>query len=320
MKNVFKVTPSVAFFATPRSGSTALVGAILEKYNPTLKAMADNAHAPEGRRGMPHSVAPVLQEYSGQTIVLPVRDPVERFRSAFAIKHWLRDYTGNETVDEVITIIEAQDRKKVNPHFRLQKVFLERLKTEADEIQIFQFPRDLSEMSTALMLDAVPEPDHVSKTKPDLTPEQLSRVQAIYADDIALYDSIIEAGQVWTKPPTPATKEDKAAKLQELASARYDAEVGGMDFNGVQIQTDRFTQSKISSAYAKAKEDNTLTLNWKTGSGWVTLDAAAIIDIADALFAFIQSVYSQEKSLSEQVEAAAFVEELQSIAWIPEEI
>jgi hypothetical protein len=230
MKNVFKVTNDVALFATPRSGSTALVGAILEKYHPDLKAMADNAIAPEGRRGMPQSVAPRLSYYNGETIVLPVRDPVERFRSAFAIRQWLRDYTGDESVDQTLDIIEAQAPDEVNPHFRLQSVFFDELKLEAEEVQLFQFPRDISELASALTLDTAPEPDHVSETKPDLTPEQLTRVQAIYADDIAFYDSIA-AGQVWAKPPTPVTDDEVTAMQSTLWTAYHNHSLSQLDEN-----------------------------------------------------------------------------------------
>lgn len=317
MKNVFKVTPSVAFFATPRSGSTALVGAILEKYHPDLKIMADNAHAPEGHRGMPQGVAPRLKDYNGETIVFPVRDPVERFRSAFAFRQRLCDNTGKETVDEVLDIIGAQDPQAVDPHFRLQNVFFKELQAEAREIQVFQFPRDLSELAVALTLDATPTPDHVSETKPDLTPTQIARVQEIYADDIALYESITEAGQVWTKPPTPATDVDKAEKLAELAAARYAEEMGGIEVDGILIKTDERTRSILTASMVEVRDNPVFSLlNWKLSDGnFVDLSALQILSICEAVNAHIAATFAKERTLSEQVTNATTIAELEAIKW-----
>ena len=47
----------------------------------------------------------------------------------------------------------------------------------------------------------------------------------------------------------------KAGKLQEIASARYDAEVAGITVAGVAIRTDRESQAVITGAALKAIQD-----------------------------------------------------------------
>jgi hypothetical protein len=201
MNNVLHVTDEISYFATPRAGSTAITGAILAKYDPEAKAMADNAVAPEGRRGMPQSVAKRVTDVSGKVVVMPVRNPVDRFASAFAIRHLLPIALRSvQTVDEMIDLVESLPPEQVNPHFRSQHLFLS---YEPKEMRLYRFPGHLAEMCEALGLDETVSPDHVSEEKPNLSPEQLARVQAIYADDIALFNSITEPGQVHTVPEPP---------------------------------------------------------------------------------------------------------------------
>jgi hypothetical protein len=78
--------------------------------------------------------------------------------------------------------------------------------------------------------------------KPDLTPEQVARVEAIYADDIALHNSITEVGQVYVAPPVLATEEDKVLKRMELEQIRKAAYQGDlMTSFGIPFKTDVMT-------------------------------------------------------------------------------
>jgi hypothetical protein len=221
MNNVLKVTDTVAYFATPRVGSTAITGAILAKYDPDAKAMADNAAAPEGRRGMPQSTAKREKDVTDKTVLMPVRDPVDRFKSAFAIRHLLplalREI---ETVDAMLDLLEGQDPSEVNPHFRSQHLFVS---DEPNELRFYKFPDHLTELGEALGLDAPIEPDHVSESeaKPTLTSEQETRVQALYADDITFFESITEAGQVFTPPEPEPTPIDPRQAAFDIASVAF---------------------------------------------------------------------------------------------------
>lgn len=88
----------------------------------------------------------------------------------------------------------------------------------------------------------------------------------------------------------------KALKLAELASYRYEQEVGGIAVGGVSVDTDRDTQAILTAARIYAKEDSNYTVNWKKSDGtFVTLDAATIIAIADAMATHVQSCFDNEK-------------------------
>jgi hypothetical protein len=118
--------------------------------------------------------------------IIPVRDPVERFRSACAQE--------GRTVKEALAKCEAGD---FSMHFEPVTTWL------ITDSRLFRFPDHLQDIADLLGIDEIP-PVNDSATnngpKPDLTPEELARVEAIYTDDIALFGSITEAGQVWTAP------------------------------------------------------------------------------------------------------------------------
>ena len=127
---------------------------------------------------------------------------------------------------------------------------------------------------------------------------------------------------VWVADPdyvAPSVYTDlqlaQMSKKAEMAQARYDEEVGGLDVNGTQVATDRESQTKIVAARIMAKEDPAYTVDWKADNGFVTLDATTIIAIADAVLAHIQGVFAKEKTKIAAIEAAATVEEVNAIAW-----
>lgn len=107
----------------------------------------------------------------------------------------------------------------------------------------------------------------------------------------------------------------KQIKLAEIADKRWQAETGGITINGVEIATDRESQSLLTAAVLKVKDDPSYTVNWKAKNGWFVLDAATILAVADAVRSHVQACFDREKELQEQVEAATTVEELEAIQW-----
>ncbi len=98
-----------------------------------------------------------------------------------------------------------------------------------------------------------------------------------------------------------------AAKLAALAERRWQAETGGIVIGAVPIKTDRESVSKLTAAYIKAKEAPDFVIsNWKVTEGvFVTLDAATLIAIGDAVTAHVQACFDREAALSAQILAAA---------------
>jgi hypothetical protein len=96
-----------------------------------------------------------------------------------------------------------------------------------------------------------------------------------------------------------------AARKSELAAIRYAKEVGGIVVGGAPVATDRETQAKLIAARILAKENAGYTVNWKTPAGFVSLDAATIISVADAVAAHIQACFDREAVLSAAIDNAA---------------
>ena len=107
----------------------------------------------------------------------------------------------------------------------------------------------------------------------------------------------------------------KQDKLSEIAAARYEAEIAGIEKDGSLIRTDRQTQAMISGAALKATRDEAYVCRWKTADGFVTLGAEDIIDVADTIRDHVQSCFDREAVLSDQVGAATTLEAVRAITW-----
>ena len=101
----------------------------------------------------------------------------------------------------------------------------------------------------------------------------------------------------------------KESKRSEIASARFEAEIAGIDG----IKTDRESQALITGAALKAMQDNTYSCRWKTESGFVELSALQISAVADAVRAHVQGCFDREAELLPLIEAAESPEELAAI-------
>ena len=115
-----------------------------------------------------------------------------------------------------------------------------------------------------------------------------------------------------------ASNLDGAKKLSKeyYAEKRYDYEVGGIVVGGLDVRTDRFTVERIYQARVLAKEDAAFTTDWKLGDGsFITLDAATIITIADAVTVHLKDAFTKEKVVNESIDAATTIAELEAIVW-----
>lgn len=109
----------------------------------------------------------------------------------------------------------------------------------------------------------------------------------------------------------PSFEDLRSRKYREIATARYNAEIAGVN----DIKTDRESQALITGAALKAMQDNTYTCKWKGIDGFVTLTAPQIIAIADAVRAHVQSCFDHEAELQPLIAAATTQAELDAINW-----
>jgi len=145
----------------------------------------------------------------------------------------------------------------------------------------------------------------------DLTEEELSLVTAGGAYTVV---KDTEAGLV--RDYVELTDDLINGKREEISKARYNAEVGGIEVDGVPVRTDRVTQSILGNARQYAKEDNTFSTDWKLSDGtFVTLTAPQIIAFADAVLAHVQAQFTKEKLLNDQIDAVTTTEELKAVKW-----
>lgn len=130
------------------------------------------------------------------------------------------------------------------------------------------------------------------------------------------------------RPPEPISTDDdmpvfgevdfetlKQSKHWEIADKRWRTETSGITVAGVEIATDRESQALLMGAVLVAQNNPEYVANWKARNGWAVLDAATIINIADAVRSHVQACFDREKELQEQVEAATTIEELNTIEW-----
>lgn len=115
--------------------------------------------------------------------------------------------------------------------------------------------------------------------------------------------------------PEPTFDELKALKKQQIASARYEAEIAGTVVDGVTIDTGRDSQALITGAALAAMLDENYSLNWKTTSGFIHLTAPEIIAVAQAVRAHVQACFDKEGELVARINAATTKEDLDAIKW-----
>lgn len=89
------------------------------------------------------------------------------------------------------------------------------------------------------------------------------------------------------------------------AMKRWDKETGGITMpNGLLVRTDPIAQEKISSMQ-DAFVNHVLkgTVDFKSDSGWVTVDSSAATVIYEAVVSHVQTCYALERTVAEQITA-----------------
>ena len=108
------------------------------------------------------------------------------------------------------------------------------------------------------------------------------------------------ASEITTHPLTVAEM------LSQLKSARDAAIARGIEVNGLRVQTDDLSQSRLTAAALAAQLDPGATVRWKLATGaFVELTAPQIIALALAVRAHVQACFDREADLAAQIRAAA---------------
>lgn len=101
-----------------------------------------------------------------------------------------------------------------------------------------------------------------------------------------------------------AQARDTERYADHITAYRRKRELGGTSISlggqTLEIQTDDEIQRKILAARVMAKEDADYTVNWKLPSGFVRLNATALIAISDAIRNHIQKCFDAEAAIKDQ--------------------
>jgi len=204
----FYITPTHNIAIVSKVGSSSLNSAILTTYYPEKITISVGAPIPHvdmlNRARSPKTHRPNLP------VLMLVRDPIERFRSActeVAIVYEQLDPTEAEFVvwvDQMLDKLETVGMEtRKDYHFCPQVNWL----YAGSTIKLYSYPADMdaiaAEAGLPVPLPVINSAEDQDRVKPVLTASQIARVEAFYADDIALFSSISEVGQELIVGGTP---------------------------------------------------------------------------------------------------------------------
>ena len=121
----------------------------------------------------------------------------------------------------------------------------------------------------------------------------------------------------WKIEYTVVPKEVNLVKqnlLKELNWKAREKEEEGITINGKFIDTRRKTQTRITQAVLQAQLTPDITFDWKNKNGiFETLTADYLIEVSKHIAKHVQTVFTREKELTEQINSCTTIEELKNI-------
>lgn len=111
-----------------------------------------------------------------------------------------------------------------------------------------------------------------------------------------------------------AISEYKIELKEKATQKRQDLEYGGTTVMGFPVYTDSQSQAKVMSVFILASQNPALIINWKgSDNNFHTLNAQAITALAYAVLGHVQNVFNIEKALSDRINDATTIAELEAI-------
>ncbi|MFD2142881.1 DUF4376 domain-containing protein [Ancylobacter oerskovii] len=99
------------------------------------------------------------------------------------------------------------------------------------------------------------------------------------------------------------------------AAKRWAIETAGIVVNGASIATDRESQGLITGAFVYVQANPSATVQFKAADGFVTLDAAAVTTIANAVAAHVQACFAAERDVLAGIVAGTVTDPADIDAW-----
>ncbi|WP_256576900.1 MULTISPECIES: DUF4376 domain-containing protein [unclassified Pseudomonas] len=120
---------------------------------------------------------------------------------------------------------------------------------------------------------------------------------------------------VWSFVPPESARWSVDELRLMIAAERYRREGLGVVVAGLPIDTSRDSQSLIAGMAVSALVDSAYRCNFKTGAGFVELDAVQILEISNAVRGHVQACFDREKTLLDLIAAGTFREEMLAEGW-----
>ena len=108
----------------------------------------------------------------------------------------------------------------------------------------------------------------------------------------------------------------KSRKKEEIADARWNAEIGGVEFGGMHMHTDRDSQAKYIGAIVAFQATGKLPQAWKGIDGWLPITQSdTLMGLAIAVQEHVNDCYEKEATLEAMIDKAKNKTELEAIKW-----
>lgn len=168
-------------------------------------------------------------------------------------------------------------------------------------------------LSDGLILRTVSCPTHMTAWQFDVATEG-----AIANVTLSNENYIIDGAPVFVIPPeaaAPTLEEAKTSRKAAIALARLAAEEGGIDFNGIHIDTDRVAQWQMASALITFRSGFVTSTQWKTNGQWVKITLPTLEAISAAVAQHVETCFFREKTLWDVIDACETVEAVEAVTW-----
>ncbi|WP_256805989.1 DUF4376 domain-containing protein [Pseudomonas kurunegalensis] len=107
---------------------------------------------------------------------------------------------------------------------------------------------------------------------------------------------------------------NQPALQDQLASYRFTFEVAGLELSdGLRVQTDRESQAQLFNSYNQLASGLIPDTDWKGWNGWQVANLAQLKPIAQAVAAHVRGCFRGEKAVSDAIQAAKTVAEVEAI-------
>lgn len=106
-------------------------------------------------------------------------------------------------------------------------------------------------------------------------------------------------------PYVPPPVDKRLLLKAKVAERRWQVEESGITLNGVQVDTAKSDQNRITSVIVNAEVAGIESVDFKAANGWVTLTIAQLREIATAIAQHVQACFTAERAHCEAIGALA---------------